>query len=140
MKRLHVHVPEGATPKDGPSAGIAIVTSIISSITGVAVNKSVAMTGEVTLRGNILQIGGLKEKLLAAHRAGIKKVLIPFDNQKDLIEIPEIIKKSIQIIPVKTIDEVLKHALIKELKPVKWAEIEQVSNKNKEKSEITSTH
>ena len=139
-KDFHIHVPEGATPKDGPSAGIAIVTSIISSITGVAVNKSVAMTGEVTLRGNILQIGGLKEKLLAAHRAGIKKVLIPFDNQKDLIEIPEIIKKSIQIIPVKTIDEVLKHALIKELKPVKWAEIEQVSNKNKEKSEITSTH
>ncbi len=139
-KDFHVHVPEGATPKDGPSAGIAIVTSIISSITGVAVNKNVAMTGEVTLRGNILQIGGLKEKLLAAHRAGIKKVLIPFDNQKDLIEIPEIIKKSIQIIPVKTIDEVLKHALIKELKPVKWAEIEQVSNKNKEKSEITSTH
>ncbi len=139
-KDFHIHVPEGATPKDGPSAGIAIVTSIISSITGVAVNKNVAMTGEVTLRGNILQIGGLKEKLLAAHRAGIKKVLIPFDNQKDLVEIPEIIKKSIQIIPVRSIDEVLKHALVKELKPIKWAEIEQVSNKNKEKSEISSTH
>tara|TARA_Y100001970_G_scaffold85540_1_gene107893 strand:- start:5449 stop:7836 length:2388 start_codon:yes stop_codon:yes gene_type:complete len=139
-KDFHVHVPEGATPKDGPSAGIAIATSIISSITGVEVNKDVAMTGEVTLRGNVLQIGGLKEKLLAAHRAGIKKVLIPYDNQKDLVEIPETIRKSIEIVSVKTIDEVLKHALVKELKPVKWAEIDQVSNKNKEKSEITSTH
>ncbi len=139
-KDFHVHVPEGATPKDGPSAGIAIVTSIISSITGIPVSKEVAMTGEVTLRGNVLQIGGLKEKLLAAHRAGIKKVLIPSDNQKDLVEIPEIIRKSIEIIPVKTVDQVLKHALTKELKPVKWAEIDQVSNKNKEKSEITSTH
>ena len=139
-KDFHVHVPEGATPKDGPSAGIAIVTSIISSITGVPVNKNVAMTGEVTLRGNVLQIGGLKEKLLAAHRAGIKKVLIPSDNQKDLVEIPEIIRKSIEIISVKTVDEVLKHALTKELKPVKWVEIDQVSDKNKEKSEVTSTH
>ena len=137
---FHVHVPEGATPKDGPSAGIAIVTSIISSITGISVRKDIAMTGEVTLRGNVLQIGGLKEKLLAAHRAGIKKVLIPFDNQKDLIEIPETIRKSIEIISVKTVDEVLKHALTKELKPIKWAEIDQVSNKNKEKSEVTSTH
>ena len=117
-----------------------MVTSIISSITGVPVNKDVAMTGEVTLRGNVLQIGGLKEKLLAAHRAGIKKVLIPSDNQKDLVEIPDVIKKNIQIIPVKSIDEVLKHALVKELKPIKWAEIDQVSNKNKEKSEVTSTH
>ncbi|MAV57080.1 MAG: endopeptidase La [Pelagibacteraceae bacterium TMED247] len=139
-KDFHVHVPEGATPKDGPSAGIAIVTSIISSITGVPVNKNVAMTGEVTLRGNVLQIGGLKEKLLAAHRAGIKKVLIPSDNQKDLVEIPEIIRKSIEIISVKTVDEVLKHALTKELKPVKWVEIDQVSDKSKEKSEVTSTH
>ncbi len=139
-KDFHVHVPEGATPKDGPSAGIAIVTSIISSITGIPVNKNVAMTGEVTLRGNVLQIGGLKEKLLAAHRAGIKKVLIPADNQKDLVEIPETIRKSIEILPVKTVEEVLKHALTKELKPVKWAEIDQVSNKNKEKTEVTSTH
>ena len=137
---FHVHVPEGATPKDGPSAGIAIVTSIISSITGISVRKDIAMTGEVTLRGNVLQIGGLKEKLLAAHRAGIKKVLIPSDNQKDLVEIPETIRKGIEIISVKTVDEVLKHALTKELKPIKWAEIDQVSNKNKEKSEITSTH
>jgi len=137
---FHVHVPEGATPKDGPSAGIAIVTSIISSITGVPVNKDIAMTGEVTLRGNVLQIGGLKEKLLAAHRAGIKKVLIPDDNKKDLIEIPEVIRKSIDIVCVKTVDEVLKRALTKELKPIKWAEIDQTSNKNKEKSEVTSTH
>ena len=139
-KDFHIHVPEGATPKDGPSAGIAIVTSIISSITGIPVNKNVAMTGEVTLRGNVLQIGGLKEKLLAAHRAGIKKVLIPWENQKDLIEIPEIIRKSIEIVSVKTVEEVLKHALTKELKPVKWVEIDQVSNKNKEKSEVTSAH
>jgi len=139
-KDFHIHVPEGATPKDGPSAGIAIVTSIISSITGIAVNKDVAMTGEVTLRGNVLQIGGLKEKLLAAHRAGVKKVLIPFDNEKDLVEIPEAIRKSIEIICVKTVDEVLKQALTKELKPIKWAEIDQASNKNKEKSEVTSTH
>ncbi len=139
-KDFHVHVPEGATPKDGPSAGIAIVTSIISSITGIPVNKDIAMTGEVTLRGNVLQIGGLKEKLLAAHRAGIKKVLIPADNEKDLVEIPETIRKSIEIISVKNVDEVLKLALTKELKPVKWAEIDQVSNKNKEKSEVTSTH
>ncbi len=139
-KDFHIHVPEGATPKDGPSAGIAIVTSIISSITGIPVNKDVAMTGEVTLRGNVLQIGGLKEKLLAAHRAGIKKVLIPYDNQKDLIEIPETIRNSIEIVSVKTVEEVLKHALTKELKPVKWVEIDQVSNKNKEKSEVTSAH
>ena len=139
-KDFHIHVPEGATPKDGPSAGIAIVTSIISSITGIAVNKNVAMTGEVTLRGNVLQIGGLKEKLLAAHRAGIKKVLIPADNQKDLIEIPKTIRNGMEIIAVKTVEEVLKHALMKELKPVKWVEIDQVSNKNKEKSEVTSAH
>jgi len=136
-KDFHIHVPEGATPKDGPSAGIAVVTSIISSITGVPVSKDVAMTGEVTLRGHVLQIGGLKEKLLAAHRAGIKTVLIPNDNKKDLVEIPEVIKKSINIIPVSTVDEVLKHALTKALKPVKWAEIDQVSAK---KDEVTSRH
>jgi len=135
-KDFHIHVPEGATPKDGPSAGIAIVTSIISSITGVSVSKDVAMTGEVTLRGHVLQIGGLKEKLLAAHRAGIKTVLIPGDNKKDLVEIPEAIKKSINIIPVSTVDEVLKHALTKTLKPVKWAEIDQTSRKG----EATSRH
>jgi len=139
-KDFHIHVPEGATPKDGPSAGIAMVTSIISSITGIPVNKHIAMTGEVTLRGNVLQIGGLKEKLLAAHRAGIKKVLIPADNEKDLVEIPKIIRKNIEIISVKTVEEVLKHSLTKELKPIKWAEIDQASSKNKEKPEVTSAH
>tara|TARA_B100000579_G_scaffold436987_1_gene464736 strand:- start:2314 stop:3489 length:1176 start_codon:yes stop_codon:yes gene_type:complete len=139
-KDFHIHVPEGATPKDGPSAGIAMVTSIISSITGVPVNKDIAMTGEVTLRGNVLQIGGLKEKLLAAHRAGIKKVIIPIDNKKDLVEIPENIKKNMEIVCVKNVEDVLKNALTKELKPVKWAEIDQATNKNKEKSEVTSTH
>ena len=137
-KDFHIHVPEGATPKDGPSAGIAVVTSIISSITGNPVNKDVAMTGEVTLTGNVLQIGGLKEKLLAAHRAGIKKVLIPTDNKKDLVEIPETIRKNINIVTVESIDEVLKHALTKELKPIKWVEIDQSSNKDK--TETTSTH
>ena len=139
-KDFHIHVPEGATPKDGPSAGIAMVTSIISSITGIPVDKNVAMTGEVTLRGNVLQIGGLKEKLLAANRAGIKKVIIPIDNKKDLVEIPKNVIDNMEIIGVKNVEEVLKHALVKELKPIKWAEIDQVSNKNKEKSEVTSTH
>ncbi len=137
-KDFHIHVPEGATPKDGPSAGIAMVTSIISSITGNPINKDVAMTGEVTLTGNVLQIGGLKEKLLAAHRAGIKKVLIPTDNKKDLVEIPDAIKKSIDIVPVKSIEEVLKHALTKEIKPIKWVEIQNETGKDK--SETTSTH
>ena len=115
-KDFHVHVPEGATPKDGPSAGIAMVTSIVSSITGVPISKNVAMTGEVTLRGLVLPIGGLKEKLLAAHRARITKVLIPEDNRKDLTEIPKKILDEIEIVPVKTVDEVLKIALTKELK------------------------
>ena len=94
-------MPEGATPKDGPSAGIAMVTSIISAITEIPVDKKVAMTGEITLRGLVLPIGGLKEKLLAAHRAGIKKVLIPIENKKDLVEVPDSIKKNMDIIPVK---------------------------------------
>jgi len=137
-KDFHVHVPEGATPKDGPSAGVGMVTSIISAITEVPVDKNIAMTGEITLRGIVLPIGGLKEKLLAAHRAGIKKVLIPFDNKKDLVEIPEVIKKNIEIIPVKNVDEVLKHALTKELKKVEWVEVEQVSKK--QDRNLTSTH
>jgi ATP-dependent Lon protease len=138
-KDFHVHVPEGATPKDGPSAGVGMVTSIVSAITEIPVDKNVAMTGEITLRGVVLPIGGLKEKLLAAHRAGIKKVLIPFENKKDLIEIPEVIKKNIEIIPVKNVDEVLKHALTKELKRVEWTEVEKIS-KNKEELSISSTH
>ena len=128
-KDFHIHVPEGATPKDGPSAGVGMVTSIVSAITEIPVDKNIAMTGEITLRGIVLPIGGLKEKLLAAHRAGIKKVLIPFENQKDLVEIPEIIKKNIEIICVKNVDEVLKHALTKELRRVEWVEVEKVPNK-----------
>ena len=125
-KDFHIHVPEGATPKDGPSAGVGMVTSIVSAITEIPVDKNVAMTGEITLRGIVLPIGGLKEKLLAAHRAGIKKVLIPFENKKDLVEIPEVIKKNVEIVCVKNVDEVLKHALVKELKKVEWVEAEQV--------------
>ncbi|MGA0811934.1 MAG: endopeptidase La [Pelagibacteraceae bacterium] len=138
-KDFHIHVPEGATPKDGPSAGVGMVTSIVSAITDIPVDKNVAMTGEITLRGLVLPIGGLKEKLLAAHRAGIKKVLIPFENQKDLIDIPEVIKKNVEIISVKNIDEVLKHALTKELKRVEWTEVDQ-STKNKDQSPAASTH
>ena len=126
-KDFHVHVPEGATPKDGPSAGIAMVTSIVSSITGIPVDKNIAMTGEVTLRGHVLPIGGLKEKLLAAHRARIPKVLIPEDNKKDLVEIPNDILKDLKITTVKTVDEVLKVALLKELKPVEWIDVENLS-------------
>ena len=136
-KDFHIHVPEGATPKDGPSAGIAMVTSIISAITEIPVYKNVAMTGEITLRGLVLPIGGLKEKLLAAHRAGIKKVLIPIENKKDLVEVPESIKKSIEIIPVKNVDEVLKVALTKNLKPVEWVEVDQLSKKDKTKSTLS---
>jgi len=140
-KDFHIHVPEGATPKDGPSAGIAMVTSIISSITGIPVNKNIAMTGEVTLRGHVLPIGGLKEKLLAAHRAGIPKVIIPDDNKKDLAEIPKNILENIEIITVKTVDEVLKFALTKQLKPVEWIEVETLpKSKSGEKVTTGSTH
>ena len=138
-KDFHIHVPEGATPKDGPSAGVAMVTSIISAITEIPVNKNVAMTGEITLRGLVLQIGGLKEKLLAAHRAGIKKVLIPIENKKDLIEVPKTVLDSVEIIPVKNVDEVLKVALTKPLKRVEWVEVDQIAKKDKLKDEL-STH
>ena len=138
-KDFHVHVPEGATPKDGPSAGVGMVTSIVSAITEIPVYKNIAMTGEITLRGIVLPIGGLKEKLLAAHRAGIKKVLIPFENIKDLVEIPEVIKKNIEIVPVKNVDEVLKHALTKELKRVEWVEVEKISKKT-DQTVAGSTH
>ena len=138
-KDFHIHVPEGATPKDGPSAGVGMVTSIISAITEIPVNKSVAMTGEITLRGLVLPIGGLKEKLLAAHRAGIKKVLIPNENKKDLAEVPKTVLNSVEIIPVKNVDEVLKVALIKPLKRVEWVDVDQISKKEKTKKEL-STH
>jgi ATP-dependent Lon protease len=121
-KDIHIHVPEGATPKDGPSAGVAMVTSIVSILTQIAVRKDVAMTGEVTLRGRVLPIGGLKEKLLAAHRGGIKTVLIPKDNEKDLPEIPDNIKRGLEIVAVATVDEVLGHALVRPLVPIEWIE------------------
>ena len=136
-KDIHVHVPEGATPKDGPSAGVGMVTSIVSVLTGVAVRKDVAMTGEITLRGRVLPIGGLKEKLLAALRSGIKTVLIPQDNEKDLAEIPDNVKKGLKIIPVGHVSEVLTHALTESLTPIEWdeAEIEAALAKNSDTDE-----
>ncbi|MFV0513105.1 MAG: endopeptidase La [Jhaorihella sp.] len=119
---IHVHVPEGATPKDGPSAGLAMVTSIVSVLTQIPVRKDIAMTGEVTLRGNALAIGGLKEKLLAALRGGIKTVLIPQENEKDLPEIPDNVKAGLKIIPVSHVSEVLKLALVREPEPIEWDE------------------
>jgi ATP-dependent Lon protease len=121
-KDIHVHVPEGATPKDGPSAGVGMVTSIVSVLTGIPVKRDIAMTGEITLRGRVLPIGGLKEKLLAALRGGLRTVLIPAENEKDLAEIPDNVKRGLKIIPVNTADEVLLHALAGPLTPVNWAE------------------
>ena len=116
-KDIHVHLPEGAVPKDGPSAGIGMVTAIISTLTGIPVRRDVAMTGEVTLRGRVLPIGGLKEKLLAALRGGITKVLIPAENEKDLAEIPANIREGLEIVPVSHVDEVLAHALVNAGRP-----------------------
>ena len=135
-KDFHIHVPEGATPKDGPSAGIGMVTSIVSAITNNPVRRDVAMTGEVTLTGQVLPIGGLKEKLLAAHRAGIKQVIIPKENEKDLIDMPKKITDDIKITPVEHADEVLKIALTKELKRVEWVEVEKIS-KSEDKSQAS---
>ena len=117
---IHVHVPEGATPKDGPSAGVAMCTSIVSALTGIPVRRDVAMTGEVTLRGRVLPIGGLKEKLLAAHRGGITTIIIPKDNEKDLVEIPDNVLKGLTIVPVSTVDEVLAEALTRVPVPIEW--------------------
>ncbi|MBD1166540.1 endopeptidase La [Pelagibacterales bacterium SAG-MED07] len=135
-KDFHIHVPEGATPKDGPSAGIGMVTSIVSSITNITVRKDVAMTGEVTLTGQVLPIGGLKEKLLAAHRAGIKEVLIPKENEKDLIDMPKKIIEEIKITPVEYADEVLKIALTKELKKTEWVEVDMPKKDDKSQASI----
>ncbi|KZD09869.1 endopeptidase La [Oceanibaculum pacificum] len=121
-KDIHVHVPEGATPKDGPSAGVAMVTTIVSVLTGIPIRRDVAMTGEITLRGRVLPIGGLKEKLLAALRGGIKTVLIPQENEKDLADIPDNVKKGMEIIPCSVIDDVLKVALTKPLVAIEWDE------------------
>ncbi len=133
-KDIHVHVPEGATPKDGPSAGVGMVTSIVSVLTGIAVRKDVAMTGEVTLRGRILPIGGLKEKLLAALRGGIKTVLIPKDNEKDLAEIPDNVKKGMTLIPEANVEDVLAHALVSKLTAIEWDQDEFERNAIAKKS------
>ena len=135
-KDFHIHVPEGATPKDGPSAGIAMVTSIVSSITNIPVNRNIAMTGEVTITGQVLPIGGLKEKLLAAHRAGINHVLIPKENEKDLVDIPKKVKEDIKITPVKLVDDVLKIALVKELKRVEWVEVDKLSKEDNKSQKV----
>ena len=135
---IHVHVPEGATPKDGPSAGIAMVTSIVSVLTQIPVRKDIAMTGEVTLRGNVLAIGGLKEKLLAALRGGIKTVLIPEENEKDLTEIPDNVKDGLTIIPVSHVTEVLKHALVREPESIEWDEAAEEAAAAQRASEATS--
>jgi len=126
-KNVHIHLPEGAVPKDGPSAGIGMVTSIVSTLTGIPVRPDVAMTGEVTLRGRVLPIGGLKEKLLAALRGGISKVLIPAENQKDLAEIPANVKEGLEIVPVEHVDEVLAHALTARPTPIEWTEADDLA-------------
>ncbi|MGB8274537.1 MAG: endopeptidase La [Alphaproteobacteria bacterium] len=134
---IHVHVPEGATPKDGPSAGVAMCTSIVSALTGIPVRRDVAMTGEITLRGRVLPIGGLKEKMLAALRGGLKTVLIPKENEKDLAEIPDNVKRGLKIIPVGTVDEVLENALVSRPMPIEW--VEPVDDDRKVASPDTDT-
>jgi ATP-dependent Lon protease len=124
---IHIHLPEGAVPKDGPSAGVGMVTAIVSVLTGIAVRKDVAMTGEVTLRGRVLAIGGLKEKLLAALRGGITTVLIPQENEKDLAEIPDNVKEGLTIIPVSHVDQVLEHALVSMPQPMTWSAEDQLA-------------
>ena len=126
-KDIHVHVPEGATPKDGPSAGVGMTTAIVSVLTGIAVRKDIAMTGEITLRGRVLPIGGLKEKLLAALRGGLKTVLIPKDNEKDLADIPDNVKRGLKIIPISTIDELLRNALVTPPEPIEWSEPDEAA-------------
>ncbi len=137
---IHVHVPEGATPKDGPSAGVAMVTSIVSVMTGIPVRKDVAMTGEISLRGRVLPIGGLKEKLLAALRSGIRTVLIPKDNEKDLAEIPANVKEGLKIIPVSMADEVLAHALVRPLQPIEWSEADELAELARDKADSGQEH
>ena len=138
---IHVHVPEGATPKDGPSAGIAMATSIVSALTGIPVRRDIAMTGEITLRGRVLPIGGLKEKLLAALRAGITTVLIPKDNEKDLPEIPDNVKKAVKIVPVSHVDEVIARALVKAPEAVEWEEpIEEIARRSGDPTPASLPH
>ena len=138
---IHIHVPEGATPKDGPSAGVGMVTSIVSALTGIPVRKEVAMTGEISLRGRVMPIGGLKEKLLAALRGGLKTVLIPKENERDLPEIPDNVKKGLEIVPVSTVDEVLARALVKPLVAIEWVnDLEAVAQKPAEVVEPARAH
>jgi ATP-dependent Lon protease len=138
---IHIHVPEGATPKDGPSAGVAMVTSIVSALTGIAVRKEVAMTGEISLRGRVMPIGGLKEKLLAALRGGLKTVLIPKENERDLPEIPDNVKKGLEIVPVSTVDEVLARALVKPVVAIEWVnDLDAVPPKPAEGTEAARAH
>ncbi|KAF0104878.1 MAG: ATP-dependent Lon protease [Rhodospirillaceae bacterium] len=138
---IHIHVPEGATPKDGPSAGVGMVTSIVSALTGIAVRKEVAMTGEISLRGRVMPIGGLKEKLLAALRGGLKTVLIPKENERDLPEIPDNVKKGLEIVPVSTVDEVLARALVKPLVAIEWVnDLDAVAAKPAEPTEAARAH
>jgi ATP-dependent Lon protease len=133
---LHIHVPEGATPKDGPSAGVGMCTALVSVLTEIPVKSDVAMTGEITLQGQILRIGGLKEKLLAAHRGNIKTVIIPADNERDLAEIPDEIKADLEIRPAKLIDEVLEYAL--EFKPTSLKGVKKNKEKKKQPQEDIS--
>src|SRR5262249_46718418 len=128
---IHVHVPEGATPKDGPSAGVAMATAIVSVLTRIPIRKDIAMTGENNFRGSVLPIGGLKEKLLAALRGGIKTVLIPKDNEKDLADIPANVKTGLEIIPVSTVDEVLTKALTRPLTPIEWTDEEELAEERR---------
>ena len=137
---IHIHVPEGATPKDGPSAGVAMATAIVSVLTGVPIHKDIAMTGEISLRGRVLAIGGLKEKLLAALRAGTKTVLIPEENEKDLAEVPDNVREGLKIIPVSTVDEVLAHALTKKLTPIEWTEPVSAPSSDSDDAEPVITH
>ncbi len=127
-KNVHIHLPEGAVPKDGPSAGVGMVTSIVSTLTGIPVRADVAMTGEVTLRGRVLGIGGLKEKLLAALRGGMTTVLIPEDNRKDLAEIPDNVKQGMEILPVSHVDQVLEIALVSPTAAIEWTEADDLAS------------
>ncbi len=138
-RNIHIHLPEGAVPKDGPSAGIGMVTSIVSTLTGVSVRPDIAMTGEVTLRGRVLAIGGLKEKLLAALRGGIKRVLIPEENEKDLAEIPDNVKEGLEIIPVSHVDQVLEHALTALPAPIEWTEADDLASQPHPSSTASTT-
>jgi ATP-dependent Lon protease len=139
---VHIHVPDGATPKDGPSAGAAMATAIVSVLTGIPIKKDIAMTGEVTLRGRVTAIGGLKEKLLAALRSGVKTVLIPAENEKDLAEVPDNVKAEMKIIPVSTMDEVLSHALTRQPVAIEWSEADAppVSVPDDDGAEAVLTH